>query len=163
MNSCNTVKAPLASVPKRNSLATDTYGGWIELRLVSAKDSVSGEFIATGYDSLYIMEDARVQGYAISDIRYARVVFFKNMSGAYTAWTVLGSLLTFSNGYFMIFTLPVTIIIGLSTTFAESKRINFLDYPFNSLEDLSKYSRFPQGMPQEINIADLKPRQMIVQ
>jgi hypothetical protein len=88
----------------------------------------------------------------------ARLIIFKNMIGAFGAWTFFGSLLTISNGYFLLFTLPTTLIMGISTIAGEAKRLNFLDYPANSFENLSKYARFPQGLPEGLNIADLRPR-----
>ncbi len=156
--SCSTVKAPSGTVPVRNALATDAFGGWIELSLITPKDSISGEFIATCNDSLYIMDRGEVKIYPISNIRLARLVIFKNMSGAFGAWTFFGSLFTISNGGFLIFTLPATLIMGIATTIGEAKRLNFLDYPSNSFENLSKYARFPQGIPEGLNIADLRPR-----
>jgi hypothetical protein len=163
LNSCSSVKAPLGTVPVRNALATDTFGGWIELSLISPKDSISGEFIATSNDSLYIMDRGEVKIYAVSNISLARLVIFKNMSSTFGAWTFLGSLLTISNGAFLLFTLPTTLIMGISTTIGEAKRINFLDYPSNSIENLSKYARFPQGIPEGLNIADLRPRRNLNQ
>jgi len=77
---------------------------------------------------------------------------------AYVVWTVAGSLLTISNGGFLIFTLPPVLISGILTTVAEANRINYLDYPSNSFKELSKHARFPQGMPKGIKSSDLLPR-----
>ena len=158
LNCCSTIKAPIGSVPNRKALRTDCYGGWLDLRLNSSNDTVTGEFIAANEDSIYIMQSGKVQTYAISNISSARVITFNNSRGAYVVWTVAGSLLTISNGGFLVFTLPPVLISGILTTVAEAKRINYLDYPSNSFKELSKYARFPQGMPEGIKTSDLKQR-----
>ncbi len=157
-NCCSTIKAPLGSVPNRKAITTDAYGGWLELRLNSSDDPVAGEFIAANEDSIYIMQSGEVQIYAISDISFARVIIFNTNRGAYVVWTVAGSLFTLSNGTLLIFTLPPVLVSGILTSVAEAKRINYLDYPSNSFKELSKYARFPQGMPEGIKTSDLNPR-----
>jgi len=158
LNCCSTIKAPIGSVPNRKALTIDAYGSWLEMRLNSSNDPVAGEFIAANEDSIYIMQNGEVQIYAISNISFARVIIFNNSRGAYGVWTVAGSLLTISNGGFLIFTLPPVLISGILTTVAEANRINYLDYPSNSFKELSKHARFPQGMPKGIKSSDLLPR-----
>ena len=158
LNCCSTIKAPIGSVPNRKAITTDAYGGWLEMRLNSSNDTVAGEFIAANEDSIYIMQSGEVQRYAIPNISFARVIIFNNSSGAYVVWTVAGSLLTISNGRFLIFSLPTVLVSGILTSVAEAKRINYLDYPSNSFKELSKYARFPQGMPEGIKTSDLNPR-----
>ena len=53
--------------------------------------------------------------------------------------------------------LPAVLISGLTPVFTESDRINYSDYPYTSFKELSKYARFPQGMPEGIKLSDLKP------
>jgi hypothetical protein len=163
LNSCGTVKAPHGSVPKRNALMTDAFGGWIELRLISPENFIAGEFIAIRDDSLYILTGGEIQKYAIPNVSSARVVLFKTESDSYGIWTFFGSLLTLSNGGFAVITLPSTLISGISTTVVEAKRINFLDYPSNNFDELKKFARFPQGMPEGINTTDLIPRPSLKQ
>ncbi|MBN1387216.1 MAG: hypothetical protein JW965_02145 [Bacteroidales bacterium] len=158
LNCCSTIKAPIGSVPNRKALTTDAYGGWLEMTINSSNDSITGEFIAANEDSIYIMQNGEIQIYAISNISFARVIIFNNARGAYLIWTVAGSLLTISNGGFFIFTLPTVLVSGILTTVAESKRVNYLDYPSNGFKELSKYARFPQGMPEGIKASDLNPR-----
>ena len=158
LSSCYTIKAPQGSVPKRGDITTDAFGGWIALSLTSGQSSIEGEFIAVSNDSLYVIVGDKVERHAIRDISSARVVLFNTESNAYAIWTFLGSVATISTGSFIIFTLPIWLISGTSITTAEASRINFYDYPDYNWEQLIKYARFPQGMPQGMDIIDLKPR-----
>lgn len=157
---CSTVKAPQGSVPRRKAIVTDAFGGWINVSLKTTQSSIQGEFIAVSSDSLFIMSDYKVQILPKADIDNARVVFFNTESGIYGAWTFLNSLATISNGYFLVFTLPINLITGISTTSGEAKRINYYDYPTLSWDELNKYARFPQGIPEQVDTKEIKPRPM---
>lgn len=156
--SCSTVKAPRGSVPKREAMATDAYGGWITLSLINNENAVEGEFIAVNSDSLHVMVRDKVQSFATTEISSARVVLFNTDIGRYATWTILGSLATLSNGGLLIFTFPMWLITGIVTGSAESNRINFYDYPTSDWSELNKFTRFPQGIPDEVKITDVKPR-----
>ena|SRR5258708_2532525 len=155
------ITAPHGSVPNRKSLSTDAFGGWINLTLKSSQKSFQGELIAINTDSIYVMTNGKVQREEISDVNSARLILYKTSSEEYALWTSLMSLGTISNGYFLVFTLPLTLIAGISTTNSESQRINYIDYPQNSWEELMKYARFPQGLPQGLDVGDLKPRSIV--
>jgi len=158
---CSSVKAPKESVPRRKAIATDAFGGWVTISLKTNQNSIQGEFIAVASDSVYIMIDNEVQLVSRADINNARVIFFNTESGSYGVWTFLNSLATISNGYFLIFTLPLNLITGISTTTGESKRINYYDYPALTWEELNKYARFPQGIPEQLDIKEIKPRSIV--
>jgi len=164
LNGCGkSITAPHDAVPKRKSLPTDAFGGWISVTMKSSQKSFQGELIAINADSIYVMNNGKVQLEQISDVNSARIVLFKTSSEEYALWTFLGSLGTISNGAFLVFTFPLTLITGIATTSSESNRINYLDYPQNNWEELMKYARFPQGLPQGLNVGDLKPRSIIKQ
>lgn len=159
LQGCQTMKAPPGAVPKRTAMATDAFGGWLTLFFKdSVRNSVQGEFIAFGADSVYIMEGDRVLTAHVAEVDSASVVVFKTETGSYSLWTALASLLTISNGYFLVATLPLTLITGISTTVGESRRVNYYIYPDHAFSGLSKYARFPQGLPAGMDVAALKPR-----
>ena len=160
---CHPTIAPTRSVPKRNALPIDAYGGWIDIKLVSSSDSVEeksfqGELIAVEVDSVYILQLDKVQGLAISEVKSAKIIIFNTSMNGYGIWTFLASLLTLSNGAYAVLTLPVTLITGIATTIGEANRINYIDYPQNDVSELRKFARFPQGMPKDINMATLRSR-----
>lgn len=158
---CSTVKAPHGSVPKRKAIVTDAFGGWISASLKTTRNSIQGEFIAISSDSVFIMSDNKVQPLPKADIASARIILFNNVSDNYSGWTFLNSLATISNGYFLIFTLPINLITGISTANAEAKRINYYDYPALTWDELSKFARFPQGIPEQVDTKEIKPRPIV--
>jgi hypothetical protein len=155
---CSTVKAPQGSVPRRNGVATDAFGGWITLSVTGGQSSIGGELIAVDTDSLFVMSGDKIQIFSKADISAARLILYKTDNNGYTAWTILGALATISNGGFLVFTFPVFLVTGIVTTITEAKRINFYDYPAVSWDELTKYARFPQGITNKIRISDIKPR-----
>lgn len=155
--SCRTVSAPKGSVPNRVGIATDAFGGWMFTK--AGQRSFEGEFIAVGNDSLYILTSGKTQSISLPTVDTARIILYNTNTSGYALWTSLLSIGTLSNGAFATFTLPVSLVTGILITNAESKRINYFDYPNNSWEELKKYARFPQGLPKGIRTEDLKPRE----
>lgn len=158
MSHCQSVNAPKGSVPHRKGIATNAFGGWVSLSFWdSTRQIVEGEFIAVDNDTVYVLVGDKLDASKAADIRVARIILFNNDAAGYGVWTILTSLGTISNGGFMIFTLPMTLVTGILTTVAESKRVNFFEYPEHDWGALSKYARFPQGIPPGVNVDDLKP------
>ena len=159
MSHCQSVNAPSGSVPKRIGLATNAFGGWVSISFLdSTRQTVEGEFIAVSNDTVYVMVGDEIDPRNVADIRTARIILFNTETAAYGVWTALTSLGTISNGGFLIFTLPMTILTGVATTIGESKRINFFEYPTHDWKMLSRYARFPQGVPTGVNLYDLEPQ-----
>lgn len=156
---CTSVKAPVGSVPKRKQLQVDAYGGWLTLSLAdSTSKSISGELIAVSSDSVYILTNTSTISCSIKEILSARLIFFNNQSDAFSGWTLGGSLLTISNGVYSVFSLPLMLIAGISTSAGEAKRVNYIDYPDKPWSDLTKFARFPQGLSDNIDLTTLRPR-----
>jgi hypothetical protein len=155
--SCNSVRAPHGTVPLRTQLTDDAFGGWIGME---HRDSglIQGELIAVSEDSVFVLQGKEAKGFAKARIGAARLIIFRTAEGGYAAWTFFGSLFTLTNGYFLAVSLPATLISGIATTATEAQRINYMDFPVNGWTELAKFSRFPQGLPREIDLSELKPR-----
>ena len=154
---CGSVKAPQGAVPTRVLLETDAYGGWIGVTGPNG-EMTQGELIALTTDSVFVLDKNELHVIALGDVTAARLIMFKTAEGGYAVWTFLGSILTLTNGGFATFTLPATIISGVSTTFNEARRINYIDYPASSWAMIGKYARFPQGLPSNVDRTILKLR-----
>jgi hypothetical protein len=155
---CSIVKAPQGSVPRRKAIVTDAFGGWISVSSKTTQSTIQGELIAISSDSVLIMSESKVQVLSKVDIDNARIIFFNNESGAYTWWTILNSFAAISNGYYFVFTFPISLITGILTVSGEAERINYYDYPALTWEELNKYARFPQGLPDQVDTKEIKPR-----
>jgi hypothetical protein len=153
---CTTVKAPVGTVPRRIDLNEEAFGGWISVTLAS--DSVEGEFIASSADSIYILKKTSVVSTPKSSITKARVIIFKTDLGRYSLWTGVGTVSTLSHGVLLILSGPVWLLTGIFTAEAEGDRINYLDYPKSSWDEINKHARFPQGLPAGVLLSEIKPK-----
>ena len=84
----------------------------------------------------------------------------KNTS-EYDGWTILGTVSTLSHGWFLGFTFPMWLATGISASSGESFRDRYSeDHPDESYWiQIIKYSRFPQGLPDNINLKNLKRKE----
>lgn len=160
---CQTVRAPKGSVAKRKQLETDAYGGWLQLTFKDAgRKSLEGEFIAFSNDSVYLLVANTLFSFSASELQTARLIFFNNHSDSFTALTTGGTILGIANGYYGVITVPLVLVVGITTAAAEAKRINFYDYPEKSWEELARFSRFPQGLPVGLDTKLLKAREIVI-
>lgn len=161
LDSCASVKAPKGSVPQREGLYEDAFGGWIQLNVTDENSTVKyqGEFICVDRDSIYLLtRNNDLVHLAKEEVGTARLIFYNTETGKYAGWTTFGAISTASHGGFLTFTLPMWLIGGSSTTTGESRRENYLNYPPYTFEQLGKYSRFPQGLPAGLNLEQLKKK-----
>jgi len=160
--SCETVKAPVGTVPRRVGLQTESFGGWISVKPVDKKEVVEGEYIGNRNDTLYILtENAGLFGFGISSVESAELVYYALDNGRYTTWTVLGAIGSVSNGGFGLITIPLWIVVGSIATFNEKDRINYFYYPSDRLQILSQFARFPVVIPDKVNLRQLEPRERV--
>ena len=119
--------------------------------------SFKGELIQIDDINLYLLtenkEKKEITTISLGDIkkyslRYARAKSYGWTIPLYTAFTL-------SHGLFLIFTLPINLI---ATTWIFVNANN--DYLFTSkdlkIEELYKYARFPQGLPEGVSLEELK-------
>jgi hypothetical protein len=78
----------------------------------------------------------------------------------YTVWTLLGSLSTITNGFYLVLTFPLWLISGGIITVNESESGLFkTEYPGEEWwRTVARYSRFPQGIPKEVDLRKLKSK-----
>jgi hypothetical protein len=114
-----------------------------------------GELIAASDDTIWILtEQGQLAFYPVSVIESVALGIHDNHAELFGVWTALGSVSTISHGAFLIFTLPIWLVSGLSVTIQESRSGNF-EYPPWPLVALKPYARFPQGAPVGLTAANL--------
>jgi hypothetical protein len=167
---CKSVTAPKHHVPARKAIHTEAYGGWLSVTTPTGK--INGELLAATSDSIYIMtriiegrrkipnlfDKTKVIAASKSDISAARLVIFNTNSGSFELWTGLGALSTISHGVLLVFTAPLWIIVGATNAGIEGKRPNYLDYPATTWKEIEMFARFPQGIPEGVDVRTLKGR-----
>lgn len=156
LSACATVKAPNGQVPRRQDLVSDAFGGWMLLTLTS-QQNVEGELLALTADSIHVINSA-LFSFAKKDIAAGRLIMYNTDTGRFGRWATAGAFGSITNGWFLVFTMPLWIITGVATSSSEANRINYLDYPQTDWNYLNRYARFPQGFPAGLNRKDLQPR-----
>ncbi|MDN3669771.1 hypothetical protein QWY93_10595 [Echinicola jeungdonensis] len=155
------ILAPKKMVPKQNEILSDAFGGWMELGVTNRPNKIEGEFIAIHNDSIFVLKNDQLSGFPKGDIQFARVIFYNTQYNAMAFLTSISSLATISNGIFLIGTLPLNIVVGVFSNIAERKRLNYRQYPDQPWEELSKFSRFPQGLPKGGQRREIKSRKWL--
>jgi hypothetical protein len=157
--SCATLHSPHNWLPKVNDVQSEAYGGWITVDYTVRGQSIvsSGELIAVTPEKLLILGEG-----GLTDIprlivnRSLLEIFSENkLSGL----AILGTLSTLSHGFYLLLSAPVWIISGTVLAVSESKA-GLMRYDGIPPEDIRKYARFPQGLPEGIDPDSLKMKPM---
>jgi hypothetical protein len=161
---CATNPAPNDWLPGASEVPADPFGAWIRIDYESgsSRQEVAGELLAVEPDTVYVLAGESVVAFPCEAILKARVAWFESGAGILTAWTFLGSLASFSNGYIGGLTLPLWIISGSIATGAQS-RAPLVDYRLDQGRPsvLRPYARFPQGLPEGIDRSTLVGKRIV--
>ncbi len=156
---CASNSAPRGWLPKPGEAQAAAYGGWIELTCQESAESrhTDGELIAVSADSVWVLNES--QGVVIPTItvQSGKLTAYAAQTGTLTTWTTVGTLATISNGGFLIFTAPMWLIGGSLTVGGESRSPERKHPPLTWVQ-LAPFARFPQGMPEGIELTALQPK-----
>jgi hypothetical protein len=135
------------------------YGGWVELTYQQGQEKrrTEGELIAVSADSVWVL--AGNQGLVIptETVKRGKLTAYAAQTGNLTTWAALGTVATISNGLALVFTAPMWLIGGSLAVAGESRAPQRWSPPLTWVE-LAPYARFPQGMPDGIEITALQEK-----
>ena len=156
---CASPRAPRGWLPDAGEAQKEAYGAWISVEYdnVSSEQVLDGEFIAVGDDSIFVLTRDRLIAVPVEEIKRGRLTTYDPNHGLLALWTVGGSISTPSHGWFLVASLPVWIISGSIATVAQSYA-PIEKFPADSWDDLRKYARFPDGLPEGLNRKALKSK-----
>ena len=155
---CAHNSAPQGWLPKPTEAQAVAYGGWIELTYAESEDRhTDGELIAVSAESVWVLSGNQGLVIPTATVKKGKLTAYAAQKGPLALWTVLGTLSTISNGWFLIFTAPMWIVGGSLSVGSES-RAPERKSPQLSWEELAPYARFPQGMPEGIDLSTLKAK-----
>ncbi len=149
---------PNTYLPKPNEINNFTKGMWMECQL-SDRSRIKGELLALNDMQIYIMPlSGEVQTVERQNIKSVvlNVSLTTNNPEKLRGGPFI-PLLALSHGWFLIFTLPINILIVAPTMQAQRRGAYIVEYPKSvTWEQMAKFSRFPQGVPNGIDIYSLK-------
>lgn len=163
LGGCGVTRAPHDWLPQPSDLQEQAYGGWLYVEIAKGVEVTKeeGEFIAV-QDTVVCLLTAQKGPLMIptSTISFASVDFHEKETGKFAGWTVGGTLSTFTHGIGLIISFPVWIVVGtISTVSVSHLGSEDQDYP-NPVwwASVSRYARFPQGLPASLDLQSLRPK-----
>ena len=151
---CSSTSTPPGWLPRENEIAFDGRGGWVDIESSNQSFS-SGELISIQEDTLFFLDDGKLTFFRVEDISIAKVATFDNNDKLNTIRnvTILSIATCVSHGWFGFFTAPMWVVTGLYAAykFSQSSIYEFPSRRYPSIESFSKYSRYPMGIPIDLD------------
>lgn len=148
---CAHNSAPPGFLPDPREAQTEATGAWIELTRGPAPEGrVRGELFAVTEDTVWVrvLSDT-VLSVPTASVTGGQMVEYDSQYGRVGAATLLGTLSTISNGFFLVLTAPLWILGGTLGMAAQS-RAPVHRLPPGRWTDLVPFARFPQGLPTRL-------------
>jgi hypothetical protein len=147
------VSNPDPRKPTVTKMQTQGIGAWVVATSIAGWE-VQGELISVTREYVHILRVGQ-PGAALVYLRTADVaranVYTYEYEGGLGAMGLLGTLSTISHGFILIFTAPIWIIATAIAVASESSHVE-LEYPEDhTLEEISRWARFPQGIPPSVD------------
>jgi hypothetical protein len=156
---CKGTSVPKAWLPTPQEAQTTAFGGWIDLAYTEANERrwAVGELIAASADSVWILNQREGLVIPTAAVDSGKLFAYAPRTGNITGWTVAGTVSTISNGAFLLFTAPMWIIGGSLAGRSEIRAAQRNNPPLTWVE-IAPFARFPQGMPEGVGLAALRPK-----
>ncbi len=138
-------------VPRVENITTSTYGAAIEIKRKSVNLMVDGELISI-HDSLIVILSEEDKKKTILEVQTTDVSHFRlrYAQPKKYGWAIpLYSLASLSHGYYAALTLPLNLIVTGAVAASGSSAFTYNDKQI-TLQELSVFARFPQGIPPKI-------------
>lgn len=131
-------------------------GAYIRLREKSDQ-KVKGELISADSKKLRVLTgkapDKKMVVIPKREVDRFKIKFAKPKS---YWWAVpVFTAATAAHGVFLIFSAPTNLIVTITTAVSSSSDVRFTDEDV-SFGDLNMYARFPQGIPSQIDLSDIR-------
>lgn len=150
VSSCSTPKY----LPSFAEIDVNQYGSYIKVVSLTGKD-FRGELIAIDTSAMVVLSEMNdsctlipIREVAQFKLRYAK-------SKHYAGSIPVALLLPFINGVFSVFTFPLHLIVTISVTASGEASFKYSNKNM-SYEKLKMFARFPQGIPPNIQLDNIK-------
>jgi hypothetical protein len=157
---CAGTSAPRGWLPSVYDSREVAWGAWAEVELLEevSSNKVKGELIAVHKDTAFVLTSDGLASAHRMQIKAIKLSTYDSQHWTYVSWTTLGVVSTASHGILLVASAPLWLIFGAMTTAAGSRENQVLcrSREFDMAEDrcwshLSKFARFPQGLPDTVD------------
>lgn len=156
LNACKTTATYL---PNYENIDTNQYGSFITVYQYTISEKIKGELIQIDSNNLVVLTESKNQKQECKVIPLSNIYKFKLRYAkppSNYGWSIpVVILMPFIHGAFSVFTVPLHLIVTISVTASGQ---NAFKYSHNDItyEQLKMFARFPQGIPEEIQLEDIK-------
>ena len=143
-------------LPIVEEIDINQFGSYIEIEGTN-EFSLDGELISIDRSKMVVLSSVdsikRATILKLEDVnqftlKYAQPKDYSWRIPVYTLSTLL-------HGFYLIFTAPINLIVTISVNASGSSDFEYSETDMD-FEKLKMFARFPQGLPPNVNIADLK-------
>jgi hypothetical protein len=165
---CNSTNIPESYLRNPKEVKKGITGCWIEITAKSnigevQASNLSGELIAIQSDTLYILSEIQLTAINKNNLATARLYIFKNQGPKYALNTgllitpnIIGAVSSDYGVEFMTLAIPIALTGIIITIIEGTNKRNLLIYPAkNSIDEFTKFSRFPMGIPPGLDKNEL--------
>lgn len=153
-NSCNIKYLPIS-----DNIDVFPYGSYIKVNMTTG-EILKGELIAIENKKMFILLEENRQAVSIqtNEISKFKLQYATpNKNYAKSSFLILS---TVSHGIWALFTAPLNTIVTTSVKAGGDRTFQYNDESM-PLDKLKMFARFPQGIPPNIDIANLNNKLMI--
>lgn len=156
---CGTIHAPNEAVRGVDEAGLFPYGGWAIITVAEDDGGTArleGELLAVGPENLWLLQPEGATEIDPRRVVSAEVTGYDSNPNQVSILAVVGTLSTVSNGFGLVLTGPLWLIVGItgSNAQAAASRVRVQD---DNLTPLAPFARFPQGMPPDVDPRSLPP------
>ena len=141
-------------LPSFEKINVNEHGSFIRIKS-QTKSNIEGELISIDNNNIIILSNHTNQCESIflKDVKHFKLRYAKPK---HYGWTIPSTIiLPFIHGYYSVITFPINFIVTVIVT--TSGEIAFTYNNKNmTFDKLKMFARFPQGLPSNIDIANLK-------
>lgn len=141
-------------LPSSSKIDINVYGAFVNVKHNNSQN-IKGELIAIDSNNITILSQKSnvcVQ-FPIRDIKRFKLRFAKSPQ---YGWLIpVLSATTISHGFYSILSLPINLIVTISVNASGQKAFKFSNKNM-SFEMMKMYARFPQGIPENIEVSSIK-------
>ena len=176
---CASNTSPRGWLPNAEEIQSSAYGAWVTIRLVAQREGrqdFHGELIALQPDSIFMLNADGLLGFPSTDVDNIKVTYFE-IDGGPAFWSTAGAFSAVTHGWYGVFTLPIWVIVGASTSASYShaaeiklprdshapgsrEQAKWNDGSANAARpEARSLARFPGGIPANLDRTSLRWRE----
>jgi hypothetical protein len=148
---CSSIKF----IPHNINVHQTTFGSYIDIKTLD-KQRIKGEIIEVTDEEIMVLDlKFKIEEIKRKDIKKYKLVVAENTN--YALPSLLLQAITLSHGLWAFVTFPITAvnILIVNSTASNAFTFSAKEIPY---DDLYLFARFPQGIPDEVEIENLNRR-----